>query len=80
MPNGFKQSFSKVIIWVGCLLPKAKSCVISQILALEYLHGLGIVHRDLKPDNLLIAHDGHIKVRVSNVMQQNISLNSYDAD
>ena len=23
-----------------------------------------IVHRDLKPDNLLIAHDGHIKVIV----------------
>lgn len=34
----------------------------AQILALEYLHSLGIVHRDLKPDNLLIGHDGHIKV------------------
>lgn len=33
-----------------------------QVLALEYLHSLRIVHRDLKPDNLLIAHDGHIKV------------------
>lgn len=33
-----------------------------QVLALEYLHSLGIVHRDLKPDNILIAHDGHIKV------------------
>lgn len=32
------------------------------MLALEYLHSLRIVHRDLKPDNLLIAHDGHIKV------------------
>jgi serine/threonine protein kinase len=36
-----------------------------QVLALEYLHGLGIVHRDLKPDNLLIARDGHIKVYLS---------------
>lgn len=35
---------------------------LSQVLALEYLHSLHIVHRDLKPDNLLIAHDGHIKV------------------
>lgn len=32
------------------------------MLALEYLHSLRVVHRDLKPDNLLIAHDGHIKV------------------
>ena len=34
-----------------------------QVLALEYLHSLHVVHRDLKPDNLLIAHDGHIKVK-----------------
>ncbi|GJN23543.1 hypothetical protein PR202_gb11202 [Eleusine coracana subsp. coracana] len=32
------------------------------VLALEYLHSMQIVHRDLKPDNLLIAHDGHIKL------------------
>ena len=36
--------------------------ILFQVLALEYLHSLGIVHRDLKPDNILIAHDGHIKV------------------
>ena len=35
------------------------------MLALEYLHSLRVVHRDLKPDNLLIAHDGHIKVTKS---------------
>ncbi|TGZ51510.1 hypothetical protein CRM22_010738 [Opisthorchis felineus] len=32
------------------------------VLALEYLHNYGIVHRDLKPDNLLITHEGHIKL------------------
>ena len=36
--------------------------IVFKVLALEYLHSLHVVHRDLKPDNLLIAHDGHIKV------------------
>lgn len=39
-----------------------------QVLALEYLHSLRVVHRDLKPDNLLIAHDGHIKVCTLNIL------------
>jgi len=38
------------------------------VLALEYLHSLRVVHRDLKPDNLLIAHDGHIKVTTADVL------------
>ncbi|PKI76727.1 hypothetical protein CRG98_002895 [Punica granatum] len=37
-------------------------CLDEDVLALEYLHSLCVVHRDLKPDNLLIAHDGHIKL------------------
>ncbi|KAJ0829341.1 putative protein kinase AGC-MAST family [Helianthus annuus] len=48
---------------VGCLGEDVARVYIAElVLALEYLHSLGIVHRDLKPDNILIAHDGHIKV------------------
>jgi len=31
-------------------------------LALEHIHGLGYAYRDLKPENLLIAHNGYIKL------------------
>lgn len=48
---------------VGCLDETVSKIYLAEVvLALEYLHSLGIVHRDLKPDNLLIAHDGHIKL------------------
>lgn len=48
---------------VGCLEENiARSYIAELVLALEYLHSLGIVHRDLKPDNILVAHDGHIKL------------------
>eukprot|EP00252_Welwitschia_mirabilis_P013012 TRINITY_DN2875_c0_g1_i1.p1 TRINITY_DN2875_c0_g1~~TRINITY_DN2875_c0_g1_i1.p1 ORF type:complete len:1348 (-),score=299.53 TRINITY_DN2875_c0_g1_i1:796-4839(-) len=48
---------------LGCLEEDMARVYIAEIvLALEYLHSLHIVHRDLKPDNLLIAHDGHLKL------------------
>ncbi|KAL5780460.1 hypothetical protein ACOSQ2_011197 [Xanthoceras sorbifolium] len=48
---------------IGCLEEDVARIYIAElVLALEYLHSLGIVHRDLKPDNILIAHDGHIKL------------------
>ncbi|KAJ8762244.1 hypothetical protein K2173_007400 [Erythroxylum novogranatense] len=48
---------------VGCLEEEVARIYIAElVLALEYLHSMGIVHRDLKPDNILIAHDGHIKL------------------
>lgn len=32
------------------------------LMGLEYLHNRHVIHRDLKTDNLLIAHDGRIKI------------------
>ncbi|RDX66265.1 putative serine/threonine protein kinase IREH1, partial [Mucuna pruriens] len=48
---------------LGCIDEEVARVYIAEVvLALEYLHSLRVVHRDLKPDNLLIAHDGHIKL------------------
>lgn len=48
---------------VGCLEEEiARTYIAELVLALEYLHSHEIVHRDLKPDNILIGHDGHIKL------------------
>ncbi|XP_042494848.1 probable serine/threonine protein kinase IREH1 [Macadamia integrifolia] len=40
----------------------ARIYIAEVVLALECLHSLCVVHHNLKPNNLLIAHDGHIKL------------------
>ncbi|KAF5734577.1 putative kinase [Tripterygium wilfordii] len=48
---------------LGCLDEHVARVYMAEVvLALGYLHSLRVVHRDLKADNLLIAHDGHIKL------------------
>lgn len=51
----------------GCLstLHKVKFYFCEILLAIESLHSNSIVYRDLKLDNVMIAQDGHAKVRLS---------------
>ena len=42
---------------------KPASKFFSQIISgIEYLHKLNVVHRDMKPENLLLDHQGNIKI------------------
>ena len=40
----------------------ARFYFIEILYGLMYLHQNKIIYRDLKPENLLIGHDGHIKI------------------
>ena len=47
----------------GLLAPVQAAAVLGQALAaLGHAHRQGIVHRDVKPENLMVTHDGDVKV------------------
>ncbi len=50
----------------GAIGEDAAKDIAKQILeAVEYCHGIGISHRDLKPDNILIANDSPVKIKIT---------------
>ena len=54
---------------------EAKFYVLEIILALESLHQSHIVYRDLKPANIVLDHQGHIKLTDFGLSKQGIEDN-----
>jgi beta-lactam-binding protein with PASTA domain/predicted Ser/Thr protein kinase len=57
------RTLKELIVTRGpCPVPVAISYVRQVLAALRYAHRNGIVHRDIKPHNVLVDHEGRIKV------------------
>jgi hypothetical protein len=49
----------------GPVQPARAISILAQVLeALSYAHRNGIIHRDLKPDNIMLADEGSLKIKV----------------
>jgi serine/threonine protein kinase len=64
--GGNLDGYVRILHYNKQLQKKAEEIIIlwaaEIIVALEHLHQLGIVYRDLKPENLLVDHEGHVKI------------------
>ena len=57
------RTLKELIVTRGsCPVPVAISYVRQVLAALRYAHRHGIVHRDIKPHNVLVDHEGRVKV------------------
>jgi serine/threonine protein kinase len=54
----WRDRHNRPILTVNEIRPMIRDVV----LGLEYIHFQGIIHRDIKPGNLLITHDGTVKI------------------
>ena len=47
-----------------CPMPEKDALKLAGLMceAISYMHGQGIIHRDLKPQNVMICHDGTIRI------------------
>ena len=57
--TGFSKCFCH---WHEYVFPLFRFYIAELTMAVESVHQMGFIHRDIKPDNILLDHNGHIKL------------------